>query len=77
MNELIIDCKGINNISWHSSNGIGQVTLSNVTMDFLENVPAKDIVLYCNNEAILKEMDSGEIIDYLRENFDVDIKERR
>ena len=75
MKELEIWCKGVNNISF--GNHEAEVTLSEVKMDFLENVPAKDIVLYCNNEAILKEMDRGEIIDYLRENFDVEIKENR
>ncbi len=76
MQELIIDCKGIANISF-AINGNGTVKLEEVDMSFLEELPTKVICQNHNNEQILDYIGYVEICDYLEGKYDIKIEERK
>jgi site-specific recombinase XerC len=71
--NLEILCKGINNASVRCSDL--ELELEEVSADFIEQIPAKDIVLYKDNRELLKAMDYEDIAHYLEVNFDVKIRD--
>lgn len=68
MKELEIECKGIVDM-FATFDRLIKVTLQEVDLSFLEDVPAEEILMNCNRDDLLKAMDSSDIIDYLEENF--------
>lgn len=69
MKELEIECKGIADISGYGQDIFLKVTLQEVDLSFLEDVPAEEILMNSNVNDLLKAMDSSDIIDYLEENY--------
>lgn len=70
MKLLNIGCKGLANVSCNLS-GIIELELQDVDMDFLEDVPTSEIAKWHSNKALLEQMDSDEIIDYLESRYDL------
>ena len=52
------------NVSCNLS-GIIELELQDVDMDFLEDVPTSEIAKWHSNKALLEQMDSDEIIDFV------------
>lgn len=71
MRELDIVCKGIGNISFQ--NHAGTVTLEEVDMSFLEELPAKVIVGNHSNSALLLAMDYDDVCEALELYYNVKI----
>lgn len=67
MEEIEIECKGIGSVSVYGD-GIS-ITLQEVGMLFLEDLPSSIIVGNHNNEALLKAMDYDDICEYLESQF--------
>lgn len=63
MKELRISCKGISNSSIVCDEI--DMTLQNVNMAFLEDVPYEDIVLYSDNNELLERIPIEDIIDFM------------
>jgi len=70
MKELVIDCKGVANISF--ANGNGTVGLEEVDMSFLEQVSAADIIKGCDLNELLNAIDYEVLVCYLEEKYDIE-----
>ena len=76
MANLEIGCKGIENVSW-ASQGFMDVTLSDVTPDFIEQLEVRDIMMYADQQKLMNEFDYDELVDFIEMKYDVKVEEVR
>lgn len=72
-----LEAKGISEVAAYGKDGKLSITLDEVDMYFLENIPSDVIVKNHNNGKLLAQIDSDEIMTYLEENYSVEIKDIR
>lgn len=63
MKKLSIQCKGVCNIS-NTSSGLN-IELENVFMDFLDDISVDNILLYCDNIKLFKNMNYETITKFI------------
>ena len=73
--DLQISCKAVVEITGYARSL--EITLEDIEPDFIEDLKPEDIILYHDNEKLLEQMDSDEIMSYLEKNYSVEIKELR
>ena len=76
MSNLEIGCKGIENVSCVGQ-GFMDVTLNDVTPDFIEQLEIRDIMMYADQQKLMNELDYDELVDYLEMKYDVRVLEQR
>jgi hypothetical protein len=72
--NLEIGCKGIENASCVGQ-GYMDITLSDVTPDFIEQLEIRDIMMYADQQKLMNEFDYDELVSYLEFKYDVKVEE--
>lgn len=73
--DLQISCKAVVEITGYTRSL--EITLEDIEPDFIEDLKPEDIILYHDNEKLLEQMDSDEIMSYLEKHYSVEIRELR